>query len=57
MTAWMWFLVVAAGAAVLGYFIFYGEQKTEQPESIATKARRDAATREVYRENDRSDRS
>jgi hypothetical protein len=29
MTAWVWFLVVFAGAAALGAFIFYGEERTE----------------------------
>ncbi len=55
MTAWMWLSVVAAGAAALGYSIFHGEQRSEKPEPIRAKARRDAATRDLYRQIDRRD--
>jgi hypothetical protein len=49
MTAWMWLLVVLAGAAALGAFILYGQEKTEEPEPIEADRRREAATRETYR--------
>jgi hypothetical protein len=51
----MWFLVVAAGAAVLGYFIFYGERKTEKAQPLQARARRDEATRDVYRSAERDE--
>jgi hypothetical protein len=56
MTAFLWFLLVTAGAAAVGFFIFYGQRKTAQPEPIEAVARRDAATREIYRREDRVDR-
>ncbi len=55
MTAWMWLLVVSAGAALLGYFIFYGQRRTEEPEPIAAKARRDEATRVTYEQSERDE--
>lgn len=55
MTAWLWLLVVTLGAAVLGAFIFYGQEKTEQEEPIEAKNYRDAAAREAYRDAERGD--
>ena len=55
MTAWMRFLVVVGGAALVGAFIFYGQRKTEKPRSIAAERKREAATREVYERADRAD--
>lgn len=54
MTAWMWLLVVLVGAAVLGAFILYGQEKTEEPESPRAKRRREKATRELYERADRA---
>ncbi len=55
MTAWLWFIVVCLGAAALGAFLFYGEKKTEEPESPALRQQREAATRELYEDNDTSE--
>lgn len=52
MTAWMWLLVVLGGAAALGAFILYGQEKSEEPEPLETQRRREAATRQVYRDAD-----
>lgn len=48
MTDLIWLAVVMVGAALIGAFIYYGQEKTEQPESVNTKRRRDAATRAQY---------
>lgn len=55
MTAWMWLLVVLAGAAALGAFILYGQHKSEEPEPIEAKQRREAATRAVYRDAEKAE--
>lgn len=53
MTAWMWLMVVLGGAALLGAFIFYGQEKSEEPEALETKLRREAATRDIYEQADK----
>ena len=40
MIAWLWFVVVCIGAAVLGAFLFYGEKKTDEPENRAVARQR-----------------
>jgi hypothetical protein len=52
----MWLLVVMAGAAALGAFIYYGQEKSEEPEPLAVDRRREQATREVYDKEDHAER-
>jgi len=49
MTAWLWFLVVAVGAALLGYFIYFGERQTEK-ETPYDRMRGDEAARKNFRD-------
>ena len=53
MTAWIWLLAVFGGAAALGACIFYGQEKSEEPQSSG--ARREAATRSLYKDADAAD--
>jgi len=55
MTAWMWLLAVFGGAAALGACIFYGQEKSEEPQSSGARQRREAATRSLYKDADAAD--
>ncbi|MFN3625212.1 MAG: hypothetical protein ACK4TP_14250 [Hyphomicrobium sp.] len=55
MTAWLWLLVVVVGAAALGAFILYGQEKSEERQPLDATLRRDAATREAYRKAERGE--
>jgi hypothetical protein len=59
MTAWIWLLAVFGGAAALGacifYGQFYGQEKSEEPQSSGARQRREAATRGPYKDADAAD--
>jgi DhnA family fructose-bisphosphate aldolase class Ia len=52
MTAWIWLLLVTAGAAAVGVFIYFGQERTKHRLPVQAEARRDAATRDLYRDED-----
>jgi hypothetical protein len=55
MAAWLWFLVVCVGAALLGAIIYYGQRKTARPTHPIIQQQSDAATRKLYEDADKSE--